>query len=106
MRYCYEFNNNFFINDRSIKFRLKDIFSDYWDNFIKDNPNLNIRDVVFKEVDKMISCKTLQLGYSLYECSHCKELKFSFHTCKSRFCPFCGNKYVRKRIESILQKML
>lgn len=52
----------------------------------------------------MISCRTSELGYSVYECPDCGELKFSYHTCKSRFCPSCGNKYVRKRTEAILQK--
>lgn len=90
------YNANFY-KDKTIKFRLKDIFSDHWNNFIKDNPDLNTRPVVFKEVDKMISCRTSDLGYSVYECPDCGEIKFSYHTCKSRLCPSCGNKYVRKR---------
>lgn len=98
------FHNDLFYKDRTIKFRLKDIFSDHWDNFLKDNPTLNIRPVVLKEVNKMISCRTSELGYSVYECPDCGELKFVYHTCKSRFCPSCGNKYVKKRAESILQK--
>ena len=52
----------------------------------------------------MISCRTSELGYSVYECPDYGEIKFSYHTCKSRFCPSCGNKYVRKRTEAILQK--
>ena len=99
-----EFHNNMFYKDRTIKYRLKDIFSDHWENFIKENKDLNIRPVVLKEVNKMISCRTSELGYSVYECPDCGELKFSYHTCKSRFCPSCGNKYVRKRTEAILQK--
>ena len=99
-----EWYNATFYNDKTIKFRLKDIFNDHWDNFLNDNPNLDIRHVVFKEVDKMISCRTSSLGYSVYECAHCGEIKFCYHTCKSRFCPSCGNKYVRKRTDAILQK--
>lgn len=99
-----EFYDKMYFKDRTIKYRLKDIFDDNWDNFIKDNSNLKIRDVVFKEVDKMRSCKTSELGYSVYECPDCGELKFSYHTCKSRFCPSCGNKYVKKRADAILQK--
>lgn len=99
-----EFHNNMFYKDRTIKYRLKDIFSDHWENFIKENKDLNIRPVVLKEVNKMISCRTSELGYSVYECPDCGELKFSYHTCKSRLCPSCGNKYVRKRTEAILQK--
>lgn len=99
-----EFYDKMYFKDRTIKYRLKDIFDDNWDNFIKDNSNLKIRDVVFKEVDKMRSCRTSELGYSVYECPDCGELKFSYHTCKSRFCPSCGNKYVKKRADAILQK--
>jgi len=99
-----EFYNKNFHTDKSIKFRLKDIFSDNWDNFVRDNPNLPIRDVVFKEVERMINCKTSALGYSLYECPDCENKKFVFHTCKSRFCPSCGNSYVRKRTDNILSK--
>ena len=97
-----EWHNNNFYNDRHINFRLKDIFSDSWDNFVKSNPNLRIRPVVFKEINRMISCRTSSLGYSLYECPDCGEIKFCYHTYKSRFCPSCGNKYVKKRAENIL----
>ncbi len=97
-------HNSNFIKDRTIKFRLKDIFADHWDNFVKSYSNLDIRPVIHKEVKKMISCRTSELGYSVYECPDCGEIKFSYHTCKSRFCPSCGNKYVRKRTEAILQK--
>lgn len=52
----------------------------------------------------MISCRTLKLGYSIYESPDCGKIKFSYHTCKSRFCTSCGNKYVRKRTKAIIQK--
>jgi predicted RNA-binding Zn-ribbon protein involved in translation (DUF1610 family) len=97
-------HNSNFIKDRNIKFRLKDIFADHWDNFVEAYSNLDIRPVIHKEVKKMISCRTSELGYSVYECPDCGEIKFSYHTCKSRFCPSCGNKYVRKRTEAILRK--
>ena len=99
-----KWHNSNFIKDRTIKFRLKDIFAEHWDNFVKSYSNLDIRSVIHKEVKKMISCRTSELGYSVYECPDCGEIKFSYHTCKSRFCPSCGNKYVRKRTEAILQK--
>ena len=71
--------NKISYKDRTINFRLKDIFSDHWDNFLKNNSNLNIRPVGLKEVNKMISCRTSKLGYSVYECPDCGEIKFSFH---------------------------
>lgn len=41
-----EFHNNMFYKDRTIEYRLKDIFSDHWENFIKENKDLNIRPAV------------------------------------------------------------
>ena len=37
-----------------------DVFKVYWKNFCdySKNHNINIRSVVFKEVDKMLKCKT------------------------------------------------
>ena len=49
-----DFYNKISYKDRTINFRLKDIFYDHWDNFLKNNSNLNIRPVVLKEVNKMI----------------------------------------------------
>lgn len=98
--------NKIFYKDRTINFRLKDIFSNHWDIFLNNNSNLNIRPVVLKEVNKMISCRTSKLGYSVYECPDCGEIKFSFHTCKSRFCPSCSNKYNKQRSASIFSKLL
>lgn len=36
------------------KFKIKDIFNDHWYSFLEDNPNLNIRPVVYEEVEKMM----------------------------------------------------
>lgn len=98
------YNSNFYKSSKKIK--IKSIFEDHWDRFVEVAPSLNIkiRDIVFKEVNRLISCGTSALGYSLYQCPDCNEFKFSFHTCKSRFCPSCGSMYVKKRIAKILSK--
>ena len=46
-----DFYNKISYKDRTINFRLKNIFSDHWDNFLKNNSNLNIRPVVLKDFD-------------------------------------------------------
>ncbi len=45
-------------------YSISDIFKDYWDAFLTDNPKLKIRPVVFDNVSRMIKCKTPDLGYS------------------------------------------
>lgn len=93
----FNFYNSYFYKC-SKKIKIKSVFEDHWDRFVEIAPSLNIkiRDVVFKDVNRLISCGTSALGYSLYQCLDCNEFKFSFHTCKSRFCPSCGSMYVKK----------
>lgn len=78
-------------------FDLKNIFSSYWNNFLEftNKKNLTIRPVVLRDVNRMISCKTPSLGFSLFKCPHCDNEKLVPHTCKSRFCNSCGIKYAK-----------
>lgn len=87
---------------------LKDIFSDYWDDFLDfaKSKNLTIRDVVIRDVDRMINCKSPSLGFSLYKCPTCNNEKLVPHTCKSRFCNSCGIKYAKQRALSIESKLI
>lgn len=88
-------------------YSIRDIFIDYWSDFCKyaEDNNLNIRDIVYFEVAKMMKCKTPQLGFSLYECPECHNTHIQFHTCKSKFCTSCGNKYSKDRVISIESKL-
>ena len=88
-------------------FELKDIFNDYWHDFLEFSisKNLTIRPVVHRDVERMLKCKTSALGYSCFKCPNWGEEKFVYNTCKSRFCNSCGVKYSKQRalqIESIL----
>lgn len=89
-------------------YNLKDIFSEYWKDFLKfaDNKNLKIRPVVIRDVNRMISCKSPSLGFSIYKCSHCGHEKLVPHTCKSRFCNSCGIKYAKQRALAIESKLI
>lgn len=88
-------------------YSIRDIFIKHWSNFCEyaNNNNLNIRDIVYFEVAKMMKCKTSQLGFSLYECPQCHNTHIQFHTCKSKFCTSCGNKYSKDRVISIESKL-
>lgn len=63
------------------KFRITDILNAYWDAFVKTNPHLNIRAVVFKEVEKVKICRTISLGYTMYSCLDCINYFIVPHTC-------------------------
>ena len=89
-------------------FKLKDIFNDYWDDFLvfADKRNLTIRPIVKHEVERMMICKTPYLGYSFYHCPNCDNHVHVYNTCKSRFCNSCGIKYAKARSLAIESKLI
>ena len=92
------------VKNRKVKFTIKQIFQDWWNKFLEAYPNLKIRDVVFSNINRMLKCKTWDLGYAIYQCPNCGEEKVAPHTCKSRICSSCGNKYNKQRETSIFSK--
>lgn len=88
------------------QFTIKQIFIDWWENFIIDNPNIYIRPSVFDEVNKIINCGNPDFGHAIYICECChKILTVPFH-CKSRFCNSCGTKYAQDRAFSMAKKAI
>jgi hypothetical protein len=39
----------------------------------------------------IIDCRTPVFGGEVYFCESCQELRYSYHSCKDRHCPKCGN---------------
>ena len=93
------------VKNRKTIFTIKQIFKDWWNKFLEAYPNIKIKDVVFSNVDRMLKCKTWDLGYAIFKCSECGSEKIVPHTCKSRMCSSCGNKYNKQRETSIFSKL-
>lgn len=87
---------------------IQDIFIDNWEEFLKceDVQRHGIRDVVLKEVDRMMSCGTPDCGYEVWECPACHSYHVICYTCKSRFCSRCGVKYAKARAFSIAENTM
>lgn len=85
---------------------IQDIFIDEFENFLKDNPSLKIRDAVIDNVEKMKKCGNFDYGYTFYECPNCNNFHIQGFTCKSRFCPRCGKKYRDKVGTKVASKIL
>jgi hypothetical protein len=49
-----------------------------------------IRPTVYENIKKILACRTPQLGYHLYQCPRCSDVRLIPHSCKSRFCSSCG----------------
>lgn len=92
----------------SKKIKLKDIFNEYWNDFLtfaKSN-NIKLRDVVLKEVDRIICCGSLSEGYYTYVCKDCDKVHYSPFHCHSRFCPSCGIKSILVKSNKILKMLI
>lgn len=102
----YEYTEKDFHFKRADRYTFQNIFSDNWSNFIADNPSFPIRNVMFEEVNKMISCQDPNLGHAIYECPQCHETFCVPFTCKSRFCNTCAVKYQMDRALEISSKLI
>ena len=73
---------------------LQTIFSDHFE-YIQYalRPGKNVMD----NIKRMIHCQDPSYGQAVYGCPHCGKLKSVPFSCKSRFCPSCGNMYNQKR---------
>ncbi|HHY81128.1 MAG TPA: IS91 family transposase [Clostridiales bacterium] len=82
---------------------LKTIFQEHWSEFEKTH---KVREVVSREVDKMLKCRDIKQGYSEYCCPKCGEYKYVAFTCKSRFCTSCGKKATEDWVERLSKELL
>jgi len=53
----------------------------------------------------MVLCNDSNLGFIVVHCDKCKE-DYTIHlSCNSRICPRCGNRYVKKWVEIVSERM-
>ncbi len=86
-------------NDNKQRFELQDIFNKYADQYKLNN---NLTSEQKRAITDITSCRTSRLGYNAKQCCSCKNIEFSYNSCRNRNCPKCqGN----KRHEWIQQRM-
>lgn len=52
------------------------------------------------------ACRTPALGGQVYVCEKCDERRFSYHSCKNRHCPKCGNDQAAEWLEEQKELLL
>lgn len=84
---------------------LQAIFSLHWASYCNWYKG-TIREAVKENVQKILNCRTFQLGYHMYKCPNCSSVRLIPHSCKSRFCSSCGkiatDRWTEERLSDIL----
>ena len=83
---------------------IQQIFKDHFYQLAATN--INIRQTVFENVDRMLHCGDYNYGFAVYGCEHCGNLRAVPFRCKSRFCTSCGNLYSIKRATNMSFKLV
>ena len=45
-------------------------------------------------------CRTAALGGQVYFCNQCQQSRYSYHSCKNRHCPKCGNEQANEWLQA------
>lgn len=81
-------------------YEIKDIFNQYADEYLKNN---KLTSVQKKAITDISNCRTSTLGYNARECCDCKNIEFSYNSCRNRNCPKCQGQKRFKWIEDRLK---
>ena len=63
---------------------------------------------VTKVLQRIRACRTVALGYHVYQCTdeNCGRIKYQYHSCRDRHCPNCGAVKKQEWIEARMQELL
>jgi len=58
-----------------------------------------------RAIGDILACRTPVMGGSVYECTHCNNQLYSYHSCKTRHCPKCGKSETTSWVASKKQQL-
>lgn len=93
--YSENVKNPLSVDDRNYdptKPRITHILWDNYDWLMETYKQKMVRDVVLENVQKVLLCNTIYLGYDAFECPVCGNSNIVCHKCHSKFCTSCGIK--------------
>lgn len=59
-----------------------------------------------RALQDICACRTPPLGGEVYLCKHCDEYRYSYHSCKNRHCPKCGNDQATTWLQQQFRRLL
>lgn len=94
-----QINNERWIRRQDHAHPIVSVFRRNWDTFLIKYRALLERPGLVESVERMLQCGNAENGFLYCECPNCRRSFIIPFTCKSRFCPKCGNKQ-RERISN------
>lgn len=91
----YPYYGAFTVDDRNFnpkKFNFKHLFWKHYDWLKEMDASGRARPCVLDNVQRVLLCNTIYLGYDGFECSQCGNENLLFRKCHSRLCTSCGVK--------------
>lgn len=82
--------------DFQIKHPIKNMMFDHIDWLNELDQAGKLRSCVLENIEKMLLCRTIYLGYDRFECPVCGNESIVPRSCHSRFCNACGVKYAKQ----------
>ena len=84
-------------------YELQDIFNLYGDAYTSNHTLTFTQQKALKDIS---TCRTSQQGYHVQECSSCKNIAFSYNSCRNRNCPKCQQQkrfeWIEKRLQTTI----
>jgi hypothetical protein len=87
---------------------IKSIFSEFWHIVCIELESIYSSlhwESIVENVEKMLNCREPSNGFAEYICPECFEKKKVAFTCKCRFCPSCGKRYVDQWVEKTVDRI-
>ena len=59
-----------------------------------------------KTIRHITACRTPEMGGQTWQCEHCGQIHYSYHSCRNRHCPKCQNDRIDKWLDGQLDLLL
>ena len=84
-------------------YELQDILNLYGDTYTSNHTLTFTQQKAMKDIS---TCRTSKQGYNARECSDCKNIEFSYNSCRNRNCPKCQQQkrfeWIEKRVQTTI----
>lgn len=89
------------------KHTIQDLLKNHFRQYLKDPlRKLYLEPRHFEAVNKIKVCQSSKIGYFVFVCTDCGEVKEVHRSCKHRFCPTCGIADTYKWAEQTLSRLM